>query len=72
MKIRVKVKSNSKQQKIEQLEDGSSIVYLRSSPTKGKANQELTKILAKKYRVAQSQVKIKHGLSSKNKLIEII
>ena len=71
MKIHLKVKPNSSQQKIEELPDGSLIVFLKSSPVKNKANQELIKILAKKYQVSQAQVNIKAGLSSKNKLIEI-
>ena len=70
MKIRVKVKPNSGKQKIEQLEDGSLVVHLISSPVKGKANQELIKALAK-YQVTQSQVAIKSGLFSRPKLIEI-
>ena len=48
MKIKVKVKPNSNQRKIEQLPDGSFVVFLKSSPIKGKANQELVKLLAKK------------------------
>lgn len=71
MKIQVKVKPNSKQQKIEELADGSLIVRLKSSPINGKANQELIKILAKNYQVTKSHVTIESGLSSKNKLIEI-
>lgn len=71
MKIQVKVKPNSSQQKIEELADGSLIVFLKSSPIKGKANQELIKILAKKYQVSQAQINIKAGLVSQNKLIEI-
>jgi hypothetical protein len=71
MKIQVKVKPNSKQQKIEELTDGSLIIRLKSPPVDGKANQELIKILAKKYGVAKSQVVIKSGLSGKNKSIEI-
>jgi uncharacterized protein len=71
MKIQVKVKPNSGQQKIKELEDGSLIIFLKSSPINGKANQELIKILAKKYSVTQAQVTIKTGLGSKNKLIEI-
>ena len=70
MKIQVKVKPNSGKQKIEHLEDGSLLIYLESSPVKGKANQ-LIKVLAKKYQVTQAQVVIKSGLSSKQKLIEI-
>jgi uncharacterized protein len=71
MKIQVKVKPNSKEQKIEELEDGNLIIRLKSPPINGKANQELIKLLAEKYQVSKSQITIKSGLSSKNKLIEI-
>lgn len=71
MKIQVKVKPNSGQQKIEELENGSLIIFLKSAPINGKANQELIKILAKKYQVTQAHITIKAGLGSKNKLIEI-
>lgn len=72
MKIQIRVKPNSKEQKILDLEDGSLLVQLKSSPVKGKANQELIKLLAKKYQITQSQIKIKHGLASKKKLVEIL
>lgn len=71
MKIQVKVKPNSKQQKIEELSNGSLTIYLKSSPTKGKANQELIKLLAKRYQVTQADIVIKSGITSKNKVIEI-
>ena len=41
MKIRVKVKPNSKKQKVEELEDGSFIIRLKSLPIKGKANKRV-------------------------------
>jgi hypothetical protein len=72
MKIQIKVKPNSKEQKIEETGDGSFIIRLKSPPVDGKANQELITILAKKFKVAKSQIIIKSGLSSQNKLIEII
>lgn len=56
IKLHLKVKPNSSQQKIEELADGSLIVFLKSSPVNNKANQELIKILAKKYQVSQAQV----------------
>lgn len=71
MKIRVNVKPNSKQQKIEESADGTLIIWLKSPPVDGKANQELIKVLAKKYGVAKSQITIESGLTSKNKIIEI-
>ncbi|MCU0535495.1 MAG: DUF167 domain-containing protein [Hydrococcus sp. Prado102] len=71
MKIQVKVKPNTKQQKIEESEDGSFIIYLKSPPVEGKANQELIELLAKKFKIAKSKISIKSGLSSKTKLVEI-
>ena len=71
MKIKVTVKPNSKQQKIEESADGSLIVRLKSPPVDGKANRELIEMLAKQFKVTKSQISIKSGLSSKNKLVEI-
>jgi uncharacterized protein len=71
MQKKVKVKPNSKQQKIEEQPDGSLTVYLKSPPVDGKANEELIKLLAKKFDVAKSNIIIKSGFSSRQKLIEI-
>ena len=67
----VKVKPNSQQQKIEELADGSLIVHLKSPPVDGKANEELIKLLAKKFDVPKSSITIKSGVTSRNKLITI-
>jgi uncharacterized protein (TIGR00251 family) len=71
MRKKVKVKPNSKVQKIEEDADGSLIVYLKSPPVDGKANQELIELLSKKFDVPKSDITIKSGLSSRQKLIEI-
>ena len=71
MQKRVKVKPNSQQQKIEELEDGSLNVHLKSPPIDGKANEELIKLLAKKFDVPKSSIRIKSGVTSRQKLIEI-
>lgn len=71
MKIQVKVKPNSKQQKIETSADGSLIVSLKSPPIGGKANQELIELLAEKFQVAKSKISLKSGLASRNKLVDI-
>ncbi|PSO48181.1 MAG: hypothetical protein BRC33_10370 [Cyanobacteria bacterium SW_9_44_58] len=70
-KLSVTVKPNSKHQTIETGEDGKLIIRLQSPPAEGKANAELIKLLAKIYGVKKSQVRIKSGLSSKMKQIEI-
>lgn len=69
--LHVKVKPNSKQQSMVKNEEGTYIIHLKSPPIDGKANQELIKILAKQFNIPKSQVTIKSGLSSKNKLIEL-
>jgi uncharacterized protein (TIGR00251 family) len=71
MKKQVKVKPNAHKQKIEEAADGSLIVHLKSPPVEGKANEELIKLLAKKFEVQRSQVVIKSGIASRNKLVEI-
>ncbi|MDH6099779.1 DUF167 domain-containing protein [Anabaenopsis sp. FSS-46] len=71
MQRRVKVKPNCKQQKIEEQSDGSLTVKLKSPPVDGKANEELIKLLAEKFKVSKSRISIKSGLSSRQKLIEI-
>ncbi|AUT00866.1 hypothetical protein CLI64_10920 [Nostoc sp. CENA543] len=71
MQKKVKVKPNSKQQKIEEQADGSLTVYLKSPPVDGKANEELIKLLAEKFDVPKSHIRIKSGLTSRQKLIEI-
>lgn len=71
MQKRVKVKPNSKEQKIEEQSDGSLTVKLKSAPVDGKANEELIKLLAENFNVSKSRIRIKSGLSSRQKLIEI-
>ncbi len=71
MQKRVKVKPNSQRQNVEELADGSLIVHLKSPPVEGKANEELIKLLAAKFDVPKSSIRIKSGLSSRQKLVEI-
>jgi uncharacterized protein len=68
---KVKVKPNSKQQKIEEQPDGSLTVHLKSLPIDGKANEELIKLLSEKFDLPKSYIRIKSGLSSRQKLVEI-
>jgi uncharacterized protein len=71
MQKKVKVKPNSKQQKIVEQPDGTLTVHLKSLPVDGKANEELIKLLAEQFDVPKSCIRIKSGLASRQKLIEI-
>ena len=70
MKIKVKVKPNSKSEEVSQ--DGDTfIVKVKEPPKEGKANQAVIKLLAQHFGVPQSQVRILGGFRSRNKVIEV-
>jgi uncharacterized protein len=69
--LRIKVKPNSRNPRIEEAADGSLTAHLKSPPVEGKANQELIASLAARYRVPKARVRIKSGAGSRNKLVEI-
>lgn len=71
MKVRIKVRPNSKEQSIREEPDGSLTVRLKSPPVDGKANDELIRAIAEKFGVPKSRVRILTGFSSKTKLVEI-
>ncbi|BAZ42867.1 hypothetical protein NIES4101_88370 [Calothrix sp. NIES-4101] len=72
MQIRVKVKPNSKIPRIIEEDNKNLTIYLKSPPVDGKANQELIQVLAEKFNVPKSSITIKSGLSSRQKLVEIM
>ncbi len=71
--LKIKVKTNSKVQKISynQVIDSWISINLKSKPVKNKANKELIKLLSKKLNVATTQVQIIAGLKNTNKTIKI-
>lgn len=71
MQKTIKVRPNFKRQKITEEGDGSLIIHLKSPPVDGKANEELIKLLAKKFDVPKSRITIKLGSSSRQKVVEI-
>jgi hypothetical protein len=72
MQLTIRVKPNAKQTSIRQESDGSLTIALKSPPVDGKANQELIQLLAQTYKVPKSAIRIKSGLSSRLKRVEII
>ncbi len=71
MKIFIKVKTKAKEKKIEKIDENHFIVKVKELPEKGKANQEVIKIIAQYFKVSLSQVAIISGLKSKNKTIYV-
>ena len=71
MKISVKAKPSSKEEKIEKLSDTEFVVSVKEPPIKGKANEAIRNALAVYFKTGSSRVKIISGYSSRNKIIEI-
>ncbi len=71
MLVQIKVKPNSKNPRVERASDGGLTVFLKSPPIEGRANQELIARLAEHLSVPKSRIRIKSGVSSRTKLVEI-
>lgn len=72
MKIFVRAKPNSKFVKVEKISDTEFRVAVCEPPKGGKANEAIIRVLAEYFRVPKSQVIIKTGQGSRNKIVEII
>ncbi len=69
MIIDVKVKPNSGRQDIKKLSEKEYLVYLKKPASEGKANAELLKLLTRYFK---KHIRIKSGVASKRKIIEVI
>jgi len=71
MKIAVKVKTGSKQTRVEKLSDNSFSVWVKEKPQEGKANYAVREALAGHFDLPKSRVTLLSGKRSKTKLFEI-
>ncbi len=69
--LRVKVRPNSRESQLVQLEGGDWSARLKSPPVEGKANQELIALIAAHFRCSKSSVTIRSGASGRVKLVSI-
>ncbi len=67
----VRVTPNSSSNHISLESDGKLAVRLTSHPVEGKANKDLVKLIAKKLGIPQSDVSIKRGEHSRDKVLVI-
>ncbi|OIP77466.1 MAG: hypothetical protein COT61_05375 [Candidatus Portnoybacteria bacterium CG09_land_8_20_14_0_10_44_13] len=71
MKIFVRAKPNSKEERVEKIGKYDYLVSVRESPIKGRANKAIIGALADYFKISPSRIWIRAGLASKNKIIEI-
>jgi uncharacterized protein YggU (UPF0235/DUF167 family) len=69
--LTLKVTPRAKQVKLTRNATGTIICHIKISPEKNKANNELIALIAHLLHIAQSHVRIIHGLQSRTKKIEI-
>lgn len=70
---RVSVKVIPKSGKSELKKVGKPLkAWLKSAPTRGKANVELVRTLADKLDIARLNIEILSGFSSRNKVVDIV
>lgn len=72
MKIKVKARPGAKEEKVEEMADGSFAVSVKEPPMQGRANSAIAKALAAHFGVSNSQVRLVSGFASREKLFEIL
>ena len=70
--IQVKVKPRARISAIEDAGDGTFIAYVKSGPVDGRANEELTELVARHFGCSKAAVSIKSGASARTKLMRIV
>ena len=71
MKLRIKVRPNSRQEKVEKTGEDELILWVRQAAKEGKANQAAIELLSKYFNIAKSRISILKGHKAKNKIISI-
>jgi len=71
MRVRVKVKTNSRIESVAVLSDGTLKISVRAVPEKGLANQAMINVLSKFHKIPKSRIKIVAGHKNPNKVVEI-
>lgn len=71
MKIYIKTKPQSKESKVEKIDDNHFVVSVKEPPEKGKANEGVRRALADYFKVAKGSVEILAGHTARNKIAQV-
>jgi uncharacterized protein len=71
MKISIKVKPNSKENKVEETGPRHFLVKVKAPAKEGRANREVIEALARHFGVPKSRVAVVAGLKSSQKIVNI-
>lgn len=71
MKIFVKAKPNSHEEKVEKIDDTHFIISVKEPPVQGKANRAIIEACADYFGCATSRISIVAGAAAREKILEI-
>lgn len=71
MKLTIKVKTNAKENRVENTADGGWRVLVKAPPQEGRANEAVIEALAGHFCVPKSRIAIIGGFKSKTKIVRI-
>ena len=71
IRLRIKVKPNARESRLEAAEAGIWQARIKSPPVDGKANEELVELVARHFGCRKSAVRIASGASGRIKLIDV-
>lgn len=72
MRLVVKVKANARQNLVEKIDDGDYVVHTTELPVDSKVNEKVLELLGEYFGIARNRLRVVRGLSSHNKIIEIV
>ncbi|MFH0985919.1 MAG: DUF167 domain-containing protein [Candidatus Omnitrophota bacterium] len=71
MKLTIKVKTNAKENAVQEMPGGELRVLVKAPPQEGRANEAVIEALAAHFKVPKSRVAIVGGFKSKTKIVQI-
>jgi uncharacterized protein YggU (UPF0235/DUF167 family) len=71
MRIKVKVKPNSNKNELKEMLPGFFVARVTVPPEKGRANDKVTEMLSKHFKVPKSSIRLISGASYKEKIFEV-
>ncbi|MFH0791485.1 MAG: DUF167 domain-containing protein [Candidatus Omnitrophota bacterium] len=72
MRISVKVKPNSKRERVEKLTEREFIVYVNAPAQEGRANAAVIEVLCEYFDIAKTRISIIRGHRGRNKVVDIV
>jgi len=69
--IRVKVKPNAAVSHLVQLDDGTWLAHVKAPPVDGRANDEVLRLVSRRFGRRKADVSIRSGTSARTKWVQI-